>query len=215
MKGSLDQWCSRGYTQVKLLPMEWRPKTKTKPGKYLKVILEEEAPKFLMRESEGYDDLIRKAEEMLWQDKEKDEAHTYRCTQSSKLLNCFADVVCVGERSLSNCSTASKVSTWQEMKGVAEEQIAKLMPPSNKKSCSRQIVEYMQDFSSQSNIARPPALTILSAYIPRVPYVDEGHIKFKTESVVGSGSFGTVYHGSYQGTPAAIKKSQWRTIWIS
>ncbi|MGH0169253.1 UNVERIFIED_CONTAM: hypothetical protein FKN15_056446 [Acipenser sinensis] len=75
-----------------------------------------------MRESEGYDDLIRKAKEMLWQDKEKDEAHTYRCTQSSKLLNCFADVVC-----LSNCSTASKVSTLQEMKGVAEEQIAKLL----------------------------------------------------------------------------------------
>lgn len=59
--------------------MEWRPKTKTKPGKYQKVILEEEPPKFLMRESEGYDDLIRKAKEMLWKDKEKDEAQYTLC----------------------------------------------------------------------------------------------------------------------------------------
>ncbi|MGH0165996.1 UNVERIFIED_CONTAM: hypothetical protein FKN15_064260 [Acipenser sinensis] len=88
------------------------------------------------------------------------------------------DVVCVGELSLSSSSTASKVSTLQEMKGVAEEQTAK----------------------------RRNTMDSLDAYIPRVPYVDKGRIKFKTESVVGSGSFGTVYRGSYQGTPAAVKK---------
>ncbi|RXN00014.1 Wee1-like protein kinase 1-B [Acipenser ruthenus] len=43
-------------------------------------------------------------------------------------------------------------------------------------------------------------------YMPRLPYVGEEQIKVYEDYVIGSGNFGTVYRGSYQGTVAAIKK---------
>lgn len=42
--------------------------------------------------------------------------------------------------------------------------------------------------------------------MPRLPYVGEEQIKVYEDYVIGSGNFGTVYRGSYQGTVAAIKK---------
>ncbi|XP_058852671.1 uncharacterized protein LOC131732520 [Acipenser ruthenus] len=49
-------------------------------------------------------------------------------------------------------------------------------------------------------------LDINSLYMPRLPYVGEEQIKVYEDYVIGSGNFGTVYRGSYQGTVAAIKK---------
>lgn len=43
-------------------------------------------------------------------------------------------------------------------------------------------------------------------YLPRVPYVDKALIKYGEENLLGEGTFGKVYQGSFQGTPAAVKK---------
>ena len=45
-----------------------------------------------------------------------------------------------------------------------------------------------------------------SVYLPRVPYVDSSLIKYDESLLLGQGTFGQVYRGSYQGTPAAVKR---------
>ena len=39
----------------------------------------------------------------------------------------------------------------------------------------------------------------------KVPFVDESTISVNYDERVGRGSYDTVYRGSYQGTPAAVK----------
>ncbi|KAL2082783.1 hypothetical protein ACEWY4_022601 [Coilia grayii] len=43
-------------------------------------------------------------------------------------------------------------------------------------------------------------------YFPHVPFVDSSLIKYDESFLLGEGSFGQVYAGSYQGTPAAVKR---------
>ncbi|XP_042560170.1 GTPase IMAP family member 4-like [Clupea harengus] len=40
----------------------------------------------------------------------------------------------------------------------------------------------------------------------KVPFVDVSTISVNDDELIGCGSYGTVYRGSYQGTPAAVKK---------
>ena len=39
----------------------------------------------------------------------------------------------------------------------------------------------------------------------KAPFVDESIISVNYDERIGRGSYGTVYRGSYQGTPAAVK----------
>ena len=42
----------------------------------------------------------------------------------------------------------------------------------------------------------------------KVQFVDESTISVNYDELIGRGSNGTVYRGSYQGTPAAVKKME-------
>ncbi|XP_028652089.2 proto-oncogene serine/threonine-protein kinase mos-like [Erpetoichthys calabaricus] len=249
------------------MAMEWRPRTKKTPGKYHKIMLEEEPPKFLMKPLDGYDDIIEKAKEMFWKDDKRNEAQYTLCNADGSRwpksdfekeyfsLNEIPDiwkktlyvgrrdlddVICVGQLSL-----ASKSENLTQTKSMLMENAAmdnpilqetsghlkksstsckrkptmdnlqaqlsgsfsfELMVSSSKKHCSLAIAENMEDGSLKSDVQTPPHYAIPPVYMPRVPYVDDGQIKFNPDLAVGSGSFGTVYFGSYQGTPAAVKK---------
>ncbi|XP_063345247.1 uncharacterized protein LOC134638499 isoform X1 [Pelmatolapia mariae] len=43
-------------------------------------------------------------------------------------------------------------------------------------------------------------------YLPRVPYVEEALITYSEDNLLGEGTFGKVYRGSFHGTPAAVKR---------
>ncbi|KAA0723953.1 hypothetical protein E1301_Tti015358 [Triplophysa tibetana] len=53
-------------------PMEWKPRTSKKPGRYQKVILEEALPRILVAGTEDYDELIRIAQDAFWTEKERE-----------------------------------------------------------------------------------------------------------------------------------------------
>ena len=46
---------------------------------------------------------------------------------------------------------------------------------------------------------------LLLVFERKVPFVDESTITVNYDERIGRGSYGTVYRGSYQGTPAAVK----------
>ncbi|XP_013856618.1 serine/threonine-protein kinase mos, partial [Austrofundulus limnaeus] len=48
--------------------------------------------------------------------------------------------------------------------------------------------------------------TLPSLYLPRVPYVDKALITYSEDNLLGEGTFGKVYRGSFHGTPAAVKR---------
>ncbi|XP_059403126.1 uncharacterized protein LOC132134783 [Carassius carassius] len=78
----------------------------------------------------------------------------------------------------------------------AEKPIQEGIGSAEKDGCPQNQVFYVS-----SNV-----VTILpSLYVPRLPYVDESHIHYKEENLLGEGAFGRVYRGYFQGTPAAIK----------
>lgn len=56
----------RKVLKVRVRPMEWKGRTKNRGGKYIKVIMEEEPPRLLMQETDGYNDIILMAKEALW-----------------------------------------------------------------------------------------------------------------------------------------------------
>ncbi|KAA0721547.1 Serine/threonine-protein kinase 32A [Triplophysa tibetana] len=53
-------------------PMEWKPRTSKKPGRYQKVILEEAPPRILVAGTEDYHELIRIAQDAFWTEKERE-----------------------------------------------------------------------------------------------------------------------------------------------
>ena len=50
-----------------------------------------------------------------------------------------------------------------------------------------------------------PHLPFLLGFERKAPFVDESTITVNYDDRIGRGSYGTVYRGSYQGTPAAVK----------
>ena len=46
---------------------------------------------------------------------------------------------------------------------------------------------------------------LLLVFERKAPFVDESTITVNYDERIGRGSYGTVYRGSYQGTPAAVK----------
>ncbi|XP_039461922.1 probable receptor-like protein kinase At5g18500 [Oreochromis aureus] len=62
--------------------------------------------------------------------------------------------------------------------------------------------ELLIDFAESFNTTpKSPSL-----YLPRVPYVEEALITYSEDNLLGEGTFGKVYRGSFHGTPAAVKR---------
>ncbi|KAK7162204.1 hypothetical protein R3I94_004757 [Phoxinus phoxinus] len=55
-----------------MTPMEWRPRTAKRPGRYQKIILEEAPPRMIVTGTEGYDELLKLGREAFWSDKERE-----------------------------------------------------------------------------------------------------------------------------------------------
>ncbi|XP_067232806.1 uncharacterized protein [Chanodichthys erythropterus] len=55
-----------------MTPMEWKPRTAKKPGRYQKIILEEAPPRMIVTGTEGYDELLKLGQEAFWSDKERE-----------------------------------------------------------------------------------------------------------------------------------------------
>ncbi|XP_067245494.1 uncharacterized protein [Chanodichthys erythropterus] len=58
--------------KIKMTPMEWKPRTAKKPGRYQKIILEEAPPRMIVTGTEGYDELLKLGQEAFWSDKERE-----------------------------------------------------------------------------------------------------------------------------------------------
>lgn len=54
-----------------MAPMEWKPRTAKKTGRYQKIILEEAPPRIIVTGTEGYDELLKLGLETFWSDNER------------------------------------------------------------------------------------------------------------------------------------------------
>ncbi|XP_041433051.1 uncharacterized protein LOC121398226 [Xenopus laevis] len=70
---------SKNLLKIKLCPMQWVERTKSRPGRYIKIILDEEPPRVLLKKSASYDDIIKIGIDNLWHDKEKYNASYTLC----------------------------------------------------------------------------------------------------------------------------------------
>lgn len=48
-----------------MAPMEWKPRTAKKPGRYQKIILEGAPPRIIVTGTEGYDELLKLGQETI------------------------------------------------------------------------------------------------------------------------------------------------------
>lgn len=53
-----------------MAPMQWKPRTKSKPGRYHKIILEEAPPRILLKGTEVYDDILDIGKKAFWTEEE-------------------------------------------------------------------------------------------------------------------------------------------------
>ncbi|XP_057202327.1 serine/threonine-protein kinase D2-like [Triplophysa rosa] len=292
--------------KIKMSPMEWKPRTSKKPGRYQKVILEEAPPRIIVAGTEDYDELIRIAQEAFWTEKER-EGSTFTLCHSdgtrwtkeqfnqeygsvSEIPTPWKrtfyigrremDIICLGESSSalgndemedsdmdfqpkgSRCvgrssqpsverymvevqlqgeslslgkssrrnasadaspdphserslnggtgtstnsdpgaarSTSADSDQGARETSVPEIQIA---TPNPEKPMKEGVCPQNEVFYVSSNV-----VTILpSLYSPRLPLVDKSLISYSEQNLLGEGTFGKVYLGSFQGTPAAIKR---------
>lgn len=59
-----------------MAPMEWKPRTAKKPGRYQKIILEEAPPRIIVTGTEGYDELLKLGQETFWTDEREGSVFT-------------------------------------------------------------------------------------------------------------------------------------------
>ena len=64
------------------------------------------------------------------------------------------------------------------------------------------MVQYIRLMYNPLYVVMYPFLLVFER---KVPFVDESTITVNYDERIGRGSYGTVYRGSYQGTPAAVK----------
>ncbi|XP_058885954.1 uncharacterized protein LOC117405556 isoform X2 [Acipenser ruthenus] len=245
----------RKVLKVRVRPMEWKGRTKNRGGKYIKVIMEEEPPRLLMQETDGYNDIILMAKEALWNNPQMKEGTFTLChadgtrwpiedfekehASLSEIKDVWKKTFYIGRRPIEADSDQSRESyETEEMEEVSglEHSIAE-QKRNRKTNYVEEVVDcedvQFEDLTFSESLCeiapdRPKGaeaasavpnqmlqpqpsssateLDINSLYMPRLPYVGEEQIKVYEDYVIGSGNFGTVYRGSYQGTVAAIKK---------
>ncbi|XP_040273772.1 uncharacterized protein LOC120989618 [Bufo bufo] len=240
--------------------MTWKNRTRSRPGKFQKIILEEAPPRSLMKPSDNYDDIIDMAIQQFWASTEhKNVMYTLCYSDGSRwpkddfikeygnlgnIPEIWKKTFYVGQRLIDTdevvyMGTVSSLS-GSSRPGVVEEEITeeinnvsdfssaflcvichshlrgKILSQAHMTHCLRILdsnnaetpgkYQKSDKTNASASASTPPAPLIQSEYLPRVPYVEANQIKFNTDMVIGSGSFGSVYIGSYQGTPSAIKK---------
>ncbi|XP_041922182.1 mitogen-activated protein kinase kinase kinase 3-like isoform X1 [Alosa sapidissima] len=236
--------------KVKMAPMEWRPRTTKRSGKYQKIILEEIPPRVVLQGDETYDDLLKIGQEMFWPDKHDQSEFTLchgdgsRWTKVefsaefkivSDMTTPWKRTLYVGRRELDNleviCVDDETTAPDEEDEGDMDQSMfdedssaesargssagtAVAQHISNLRVNSESTAEAAvgENWTSESAVegnesvkaSHDPILP--SLYLPRVPYVDSSLIKYDERLLLGEGTFGQVYGGSYQGTPAAVKR---------
>ncbi|XP_073729099.1 uncharacterized protein [Misgurnus anguillicaudatus] len=260
----------KSLLKIKLSPMEWKPRTSKKPGRYQKLILEEAPPRILVTGNEGYDELINIAQEAFWTAEEREgstftlcHADGTRWTKEqfnqeygsvSEIPTLWKRTFFIGRREMeiskvevdsdmdfqpkrSRCTGKSLGSgksadggpdpgSERSLNGGIETSThtdPKSDPPTDQSAKESTKPEHEAERCVEGEIAgsvvkgvcpqnevfyvSSNVVTILpSLYVPRLPFVDESLINYNERDLLGEGSFGKVYRGSFQGTPAAIKR---------
>ncbi|XP_041839939.1 mitogen-activated protein kinase kinase kinase 1b-like isoform X2 [Melanotaenia boesemani] len=125
------------------------------------------------------------------------------------------EVVCLGEeiptsapgssaddvlREHEDRPTSAQLSAGPESERVSEDIVVGANELVGPQSAAAGASAEVAQFASMT----PP--TLPSLYLPRVPFVDVSFIKYDEDKLLGEGNFGKVYAGSFQGTPAAVKR---------
>ncbi|KAL2093148.1 hypothetical protein ACEWY4_010460 [Coilia grayii] len=244
------------HIKVKMAPMEWRPRTAKRSGKYHKVILEEIPPRVAMQGNETYDDLLKMGKEMFWPD-DCDESDFTLChpdgsrwtkVEFTKEFRTISDMTTpwkrtlyVGRREFGNLINVSQGvsqlisqdSSSESTRGSSagssiagnilhlrlnsDSTLSQLLSGSDEGAVigqnltPRSMVEGNEKSWSNSEHVKASATVshnpiMPSLYLPRIPYVDSSLIRYDKSILLGEVTFGQVYGGSYQGTPAAVKR---------
>ncbi|XP_076734583.1 uncharacterized protein LOC143414328 isoform X2 [Maylandia zebra] len=72
---------AKSLLKVRLAPMEWKPRTHRKCGRYQKLIMDEAPPRIILQGHETYDDLITIGKERFWPER----------TEGSEFTLCHSD----------------------------------------------------------------------------------------------------------------------------
>ncbi|KAL3976512.1 low-density lipoprotein receptor-related protein 1 (alpha-2-macroglobulin receptor) [Sarotherodon galilaeus] len=252
----------KSLLKVRLAPMEWKPRTHRKCGRYQKLIMDEAPPRIILQGYETYDDLITIGKERFWPERtegseftlchsdgtrwSKEEFHKeYRTV--SDITHMWKRTLYIGRRQLDELpetligQSVAEQDFHPETSSSAEFETGRVRKKSQSKQRKEENVgsslgpggavsqdllphvvieakEAMGGAEELSEGAGNSGLLIVSAesfnttpkssslYLPRVPYVEEALITYSEDNLLGEGTFGKVYRGSFHGTPSAVKR---------
>ncbi|XP_036977900.1 mitogen-activated protein kinase kinase kinase NPK1-like isoform X4 [Acanthopagrus latus] len=277
--------------------MEWRPRSKTRSGRYQRIVLEETPPRVILQGHETYEDLVNIGKSHFWSPEDAEgceftlcnadgtrwskedfllefpdaSAITYAWKRTLFVGRKELDVMClddvqldaseehpdkcdtceagtdedpenveseVGESCLSEehpdesdmCEAGTDEDPENVASEVGESCLSVLFPDADDDDgASIADQGFLSDTSSKKETGRgkenenvgksagtgesqgaasQETPTLPALYLPRIPYVDGNAITYNKEDLLGQGAFGTVYMGSFHGTPVAVKKVQ-------
>ncbi|CAJ0917372.1 unnamed protein product [Ranitomeya imitator] len=67
------------FLKVKIIPMQWTSKTKTKAGRFTKIVLDEEPSRLFMNREDGYEQLLQKGKDLYWPNHSNEEYEFNLC----------------------------------------------------------------------------------------------------------------------------------------
>ncbi|KAL3999933.1 mitogen-activated protein kinase kinase 6 [Sarotherodon galilaeus] len=194
--------------QVRMAPMEWKPRTLRKCGRYQKLIMDEAPPRIILQGHETYDDLITIAKERFWP--ERTEGKVVCLDDQSSISDELPETL-IGqnvaeqdfhpETSSSGEFETGRVRKKSQSKQRKEENVGSSLGPGGAVS-----QDMLPHAVIEAKEAMEGAEELSEVYLPRVPYVEEALITYSEDNLLGEGTFGKVYRGSFHGTPAAVKR---------